>query len=108
MQHNPLLEQLDWFFTSVNWTNAYPMTEVIPLAKVTSDHVLCKIMINTTIPRSNLSRFENFWTEHSDFLNVVQGSWSQSELHPDSARNLSAKLKKLRYTLKAWSKNLSI
>jgi hypothetical protein len=32
MQQNPLLEQLDWFFTSVNWTNDFPMTEVLPLA----------------------------------------------------------------------------
>jgi len=107
MQQNPLLEQLDWFFTSVNWTNIYRMTEVIPLAKVTSDDIPCKIMINTTIPRSNLFRFENYWTEHNDYYSVVQDSWSQSELHPDSASNLAAKLKRLRYALKAWSKSLS-
>lgn len=28
MQQNPLLEQLDWFFTSTNWTCDYPFTEV--------------------------------------------------------------------------------
>lgn len=76
MQQNPLLEQLDWFFTSVNWTGEYTLTEVLPLARVTSDHVPCKIMINTSIPKSNLFRFENFWTEHSDFMGVVQDSWS--------------------------------
>jgi len=26
MQQDPLLEQLDWFFTSVNWTSTYPIT----------------------------------------------------------------------------------
>lgn len=76
MQQNPLLEQLDWFFTSVNWTGEYTLTEVLPLARVTSDHVPCKIMINTSIPKSNLFRFENFWMEHSDFMGVVQDSWS--------------------------------
>jgi hypothetical protein len=36
MQQNPLLEQLDWFFTSVNWTHSFPNTLVLPLAKITS------------------------------------------------------------------------
>uniref|UniRef100_A0A452XBU0 Uncharacterized protein n=1 Tax=Aegilops tauschii subsp. strangulata TaxID=200361 RepID=A0A452XBU0_AEGTS len=30
MQQNPLLEQLDWFFTSLHWTLAYPNTLVKP------------------------------------------------------------------------------
>lgn len=30
MQNEPLLEQLDWFFTSVNWTTDFPNTMVIP------------------------------------------------------------------------------
>uniref|UniRef100_A0A453K5D4 Uncharacterized protein n=1 Tax=Aegilops tauschii subsp. strangulata TaxID=200361 RepID=A0A453K5D4_AEGTS len=30
MQDNPLLEQLDWLFTSADWIFSYPMTEVLP------------------------------------------------------------------------------
>jgi hypothetical protein len=30
MQADPLLEQLDWFFTSVNWTIEFPDTMVFP------------------------------------------------------------------------------
>ena len=41
MQLDPLLEQLDWFFTSLHWTSAYPATEVKPLGKPTSDHTPC-------------------------------------------------------------------
>ena len=36
MQSEPLLEQLDWFFTSPNWTIDFPSTEVLPTAKITS------------------------------------------------------------------------
>jgi hypothetical protein len=109
MQDNPLLEQLDWFFTSVNWTNDLPLTEVIPLAKITSDHVPCKVMINISIPKSNLFRFENFWSEHSEFLSLVQNTWIQYYHHGtvNSASLLSAKFKKLRQALKRWSKQLS-
>ena len=60
MQSDPLLEQLDWFFTSPNWTLDFPNTEVLPLAKITSDHIPCKIIISTQIPRSNVFGFENF------------------------------------------------
>lgn len=35
MQENPLLEQLDWFFTTNNWTITYPNTLVKPF-RVTS------------------------------------------------------------------------
>lgn len=38
MQNNPLLEQLDWYFTSANWTTNYPNTVVTPLPKPVSDH----------------------------------------------------------------------
>ena len=64
MQQDPRLEQLDWFFTSVNWTLDYPNTVVLPLAKITSDHIPCKINIGTSIPKSNIFRFDNFWPEH--------------------------------------------
>lgn len=50
MQSNPLLEQLDWFFTTANWTIDFPSTEVLPMAKITSDHIPCKVVIGTKIP----------------------------------------------------------
>lgn len=36
--------QLDWFFTSVNWTSVYPNTLVIPLAKPIFDHIPCQVV----------------------------------------------------------------
>ena len=60
MQQDPLLEQLDWFFTSANWTLDYPNSLVLPLAKITSDHIHCKLLIGTSIPKANIFIFENF------------------------------------------------
>ena len=104
MQANPLLEQLDWFFTSPNWTLNFPMTEVLPLAKITSDHISCKIAINTKIPRANIFRFESFWVEHEGFFETVQSSWaSTSNTNPE--RNISGKFKRLRADLKSMEQN---
>ena len=106
MQSNPLLEQLDWFFTSANWTIDYPSTEVTPMAKITSDHIPCKVSIGTNIPRSNIFRFENFWVEHAGFPDTVSSDWSQPTSTNSAARTISVKLKRLRSTLKAWSRVL--
>jgi endonuclease/exonuclease/phosphatase family metal-dependent hydrolase len=52
MQQDPLLEQLDWCFTSTNWISDYPSSLMIPLAKTTSDHVPCVVQIGTSIPKA--------------------------------------------------------
>lgn len=49
MQQDPLLEQLDWFFTSLHWTHVYPNTLVKPLSKPVSDHTPCVVSIETKI-----------------------------------------------------------
>jgi len=107
MHGDPLLEQLDWFFTSVNWTISYPSTEVVPLAKITSDHIPCKVSIGTNIPRSDVFRFENFWVEHEGFLDTVSNCWQSTAQLNSAARTLSACFKSLRVALKKWSRNLS-
>jgi hypothetical protein len=107
MQSNPLLEQLDWFFTSINWTLDFPNTEVLPLAKITSDHIPCKVAISTKIPKASMFRFENFWAEQDDFLDTVFDCWNSLPMLTDSARNISVKFKALRARLKDRSRHLS-
>ena len=72
MQHNPLLEKLDWFFTSASWMTSYPDTTTLPLARQVSDHLPCMIKIGTTIPKSKIFRFENYWLKQDNFKDVVR------------------------------------
>ena len=60
MQDDPLLEQIDWVFTSANWISVYPDTLLLPLTRPTSDHIPCKIQIGTNIPKAQVFRFENY------------------------------------------------
>jgi hypothetical protein len=107
MQLDSLLEQLDWVFTSPNWTLDFPDSEVLPLAKITSDHIPCKIAINTKIPKSKIFRFENFWVKHNDFFVTVQNSWIKNFRETNSVKRISSSFKRLRADLKEWSRNLS-
>jgi len=62
-QHPPLLERLDWFFTSITWTLTYPNTTISTLVSEVSDHTPCLVQVETKIPKGNIFRFENYWME---------------------------------------------
>ena len=64
MQPSPLLQKLDWVFTSNSWTISYPYTTLKALDMTPSDHCPCVVSISTTIPRTKVFRFENYWLEH--------------------------------------------
>jgi hypothetical protein len=78
MQSSPLLEQLDWFFTSSNWISDFRNTMVFPLAKIVSDHVTCVVNIDTNIPKARIFSFENYWVQMTGFLECVASSWAES------------------------------
>lgn len=107
MQQDPLLEQLDWFFTSSSWISSYPNSVVTVMAKPTSDHVPCLISIDTVIPKAQLFCFENFWVDQPGFVECVKNAWGQQTRATSSAAVLAEKLKTLRHELKKWKKSLS-
>lgn len=77
MQENPLLQKLDWCFTSGQWSIDFPATEASALSRDTSDHVPILITISTNIPKPKVFRFENYWMEHPDFMQKVEESWHE-------------------------------
>lgn len=107
MQDQPLLEQIDWFFTSTAWTSNFPNTLVFPLARTASDHVPCVVSIDTNIPKAKVFRFENYWANLPRFLECVADSWCKPTKRTSSADVISAKFKGLRYSLKRWHTSLS-
>lgn len=107
MQENPLLQQLDWCFTSTNWITDYPNTLLIPLSRPTSDHIPCVAQIGTCIPKAQLFRFENYWIDQPGFMDLVQLTWNSDVRANSSATKLTAKFKLLRRVLKRWGKTLS-
>ena len=107
MQDQPLLEQLDWFFTSCSWTTNYPNSLVLPLGKSTSDHIPCVVSISTTIPKAKLFRFENHWVSQPGFATLVENTWKIPVHASTAAGVLTAKFKNLRYELKRWGRSLS-
>ena len=107
MQPSPLLEKLDWVFTSLAWTLSYPGTSVKALSIIPSDHCPCVVSISTSIPRGKIFRFENYWLSIPTFQQLLLHNWSHEVPQGDSAKRLTAKFKSLRKAIKDWQRSLS-
>lgn len=106
-QQPPLLERLDWFFSSQSWTLSYPLTIAHSLIMETSDRWPCVVEMKTSIPKGRIFRFENYWLSHPDFLTIVSDSWSIPTSQQDPTKILTARFKALRSSLKSWHAQLS-
>jgi hypothetical protein len=93
MQATPLMEQLDWFFTTCEWTLRFPNTMVFPLSKSTSYHTPCVVSISTSIPKAKIFRFENIWLDQPGFMDVVKRAWELPTHKNNVASVLAAKFK---------------
>jgi exonuclease III len=103
---SPLLERLDWFFVSNAWTSSMPNTFASRLTRDISDHTPCIISASTNMPKPSIFRFENYWLEHDEFLDILTQGWNLPVAHRDSAKSLTAKFKNLRKVFKAWKSQL--
>jgi hypothetical protein len=107
MQQEPLLENLDWIFTSSEWTTIYPNTMAIPLSRLSSDHIPIHIKIGAAIPKSNIFRFEDFWLDFEGFEDIISNNWFNNGVYKNPAQDITARFKNVRHALRKWSKNLS-
>lgn len=100
--NNPTLERLDRVFINLTWDDVFPSTTLYSLTRTTSDHVPLKIDISTTIPKSRLFCFENYWIQCPGFIDVISAAWCCSTSSAEAAAILSTKLKGTRRALKHW------
>jgi hypothetical protein len=107
MQPSPLLEKLDWVFTSECWTLSYPNTIVKDLDMAPFDHTPCLVSISTSIPRSKVFRFENYWLLSDQFSGILSDCWSMPVQESDCAKIITAKFKNLRKKIREWQTSKS-
>jgi hypothetical protein len=105
-QQDPLLQRLDWFFSSSSWASSFPNTWASALSRDTSDQTPCLISAITSVPKPHTFRFENYWLEHHQFPEILQLGWNIPIQTEDKAKRISLKFKNLRKVLKAWKNQL--
>jgi hypothetical protein len=105
-QREPLLQRLDWFFISQEWSIVYLETRARTLPRDISNHVPCLVSFKSKVPKPKIFRFENFWLEYEGFMNIFQSTWLGPPSLSDKAKNLTAKFKIARKVLKDWQRSL--
>lgn len=112
-QRLPILAKLDRFLVSNEWRFFFLNSVVTSFDCDASDHVSILLSCSTTIPRSQLFRFNNHWVSYPSYLPLVNHSWENVQsAHPELpivqhlSLSLSLCLKRSRADLKAWSRAL--
>jgi hypothetical protein len=103
-QPSPILARLDRAFVNLDHSLAFPNTSLSPLPKPTSDHTPILLSMSSSIPTSNIFRFENSWLHNRSFLPAVLPAWHDAPFRPDPAGRVAACLKMTRAAAKAWSR----
>lgn len=99
-RNTPTLERLDRVFINLAWDETLPGTILSSLTRSTSDHVPLKIDISTSIPKSRLFRFDNYWVQLAGFRDVASSAWNCRMGNSESAATLTAKLKETHFALR--------
>ncbi|XP_020594511.1 uncharacterized protein LOC110034571 [Phalaenopsis equestris] len=96
-------ERLDRILGNSKWVQAFPFTVISHLAMAGSDHrsLLCTIQ-NAESPLRAPFRFQNMWTLHPQFMDVVGKVW-RSEGDTNPWINLWKLLKKVASKLRQWN-----
>lgn len=67
---------LDRIFSSIEWDEAYPHSEIRDLGKYGSDH--CPLLLQTHTGskiQHHILRFDSSWTENEEFVRLIHKWW---------------------------------
>ncbi|XP_026459237.1 uncharacterized protein LOC113359882 [Papaver somniferum] len=96
----PIFEKLDRALCNTSWRLLFPDEAVLHLPRIGSDHA--PIILNTMRkpPKRNPNhKFEFYWTDHTDFKDILKSSWD------NSTGDTTTKLQDVGEKLKKWSKD---
>jgi hypothetical protein len=57
--------------------------------------------------KAKVSKFGNYWLQHSDLKKIVENSWNILASHTDNSKRIDVIFKNLRRGMKLWAKSLS-
>ncbi|XP_073353938.1 uncharacterized protein [Aegilops tauschii subsp. strangulata] len=106
-QNNPIFAVLDRVFTSVDWDMHFPLSTLIALPRVGSDHT--PLVLDTGARKVNcpkMFRFEKWWLAQAGFSQLVQDVWTKNGDASSSIENWRCKTRALRKVIKGWSINI--
>lgn len=103
---NPILSRIDRVFINNALSLAYPIASLSPLPRPTSDHTPIISTLSTSILKSPIFCFENFWLQNQNFLPSVLNAWSCGDHVVDATGRLTGCLKATSSVAKVWAQRI--
>ncbi|XP_042032304.1 uncharacterized protein LOC121779014 [Salvia splendens] len=102
---NNLFERLDRSLLNESWSRLFDATRVTNLPRIASDHgpILVRCKLRNCHNGGRAFRFQNMWTRHEGFANLVREDWSQPT-GAEGLLNLQLKLSRMKKVLNRWNK----
>jgi hypothetical protein len=105
-QSTPILAKLDRVLASVEWESKYPSVRVCMLPREVSDHNPLHISSGEKERFGDpIFRFEKWWLEMEDFVDLVKRVWETKSNCDDPMEVWQFKIRLLRKKVKRWSRN---
>lgn len=95
LQSCPTLAELDRFLISTEWDQQFPLSDVVAIPRITSDH--CPILLSTGFrPKPKLFRLEEIWLQNDDFVQKVPVWWKEVQCSGSAISVFNSKIRHCR------------
>jgi hypothetical protein len=106
---NPTYEKVDKILISTEWELNNPLSTVVALPRVISDHTPPPLLIDfgrsSTSNITPMFKFELGWLLRDVFKNMVSGVWRSVSDRSNMMRCWQIKIRRLRQHLRRWEKH---
>jgi hypothetical protein len=105
-QKNLVLAKIDRVFMSTDWEAAFCLVRVIALVKDISDHV--SLVVDTggnCLGMKKKFRFEKWWLERGDFMEVVKKAWEMECYEGPAIDVWQFRVMTLKRLVRGWASN---
>jgi hypothetical protein len=106
-QEKAVLAKLDRIFVPTDWEAAFPLVRVSALPKNISGHnpLLVDTGANCSIATKKF-RFEKWWLERSDFMDMVEKVWKLECKETDPMEVWQFRVRSFRKLIRGWASNV--
>ncbi|CAA0808753.1 Unknown protein [Striga hermonthica] len=96
-------ERLDRFFSSPDWSLAFPQTRVKHIPLLSSDHSLILLCTNEdTFNTKKRFYFDSRWVKAEGFSSTVEKAWNKDHSLTDDLYDIQERIKNVRIALLKW------
>jgi hypothetical protein len=103
-RREPTLVKLDRVLVNMHWGLEFYNSECKTLSRPTSDHKPLLLDNNTSLPKSNIFRYDDHWLGCNDLIQIIKNILTTGTRNMAPVSKLNHRLRSVRAATRAWQK----